>query len=72
MYGSSIKGVPGSEKNGAESCVRGYRVKGVVTLGQDPTQLNLGPRMVVQAFNPRRQRQADLSKFKASLRQSKF
>jgi hypothetical protein len=29
-------------------------------LGQDPTQLRLGPNMVVHTFNPRRQRQADL------------
>jgi hypothetical protein len=29
-------------------------------LGQDPIQLNFGPDMVVQAFNPRRQRQVDL------------
>jgi hypothetical protein len=27
----------------------------VVTLRQDPTQLSLGPGMVVQVFNPRRQ-----------------
>ena len=29
-------------------------------MGQDPTQLNLDPGVVVQAFNPRRQLQADL------------
>jgi hypothetical protein len=37
-----------------------YWIKGVVTLGQHPTHLILGPGMVVQAFNSRRQRQADL------------
>ena len=42
----------------------------MVTLGQDPTQLNLGLGMVVQAFNPRRQIK-QISEFKASLEHSK-
>jgi hypothetical protein len=34
--------------------------KGVVTLWQDSTQLSIDSGMVVQTFNPRRKRQADL------------
>jgi hypothetical protein len=36
------------------------QIMGVVTLGQDLTQVNLGPNMMIHIFNPRRQRQADL------------
>ena len=46
-------------------------IKGVVTLGQDPTQLCLGPGMEVQAFNPKG-KDKQISEFKASLAQSKF
>jgi hypothetical protein len=46
-------------------------VKGVVTLGPDPTQLSLGPGLAEETFNPRRQWQVDLE-FKDSLEQSRF
>ena len=60
IYGSSIKGAPGSEME-LSLCPRILNwVKGVVTLGQDPTQLSLDLGMVVDAFNLTRQRQAIL------------
>ena len=43
MYGLSIKGAPGSamELNPVFTDITWNQVKGVVTLGQDPTQLSL-------------------------------
>ena len=47
--------------------------KGVMTLGQDPTQLNLCPGMVLYVFNPSiQERVMQIFEFKASLGKSKF
>jgi hypothetical protein len=44
-----------------------------MTLGQDPTQLNLCPGMVLYVFNPSiQERVMQIFEFKASLGKSKF
>lgn len=60
IYGPSIKGAPGVKWSQTVCSKILNWINGVVTLGQDPTQLTLSPGMVVQTFNPRRQSQADL------------